>query len=160
MDTQKPQQPAATARSQRSLPGYQQTPKAQAEPDALAQLSRDELETATLRLMELKFGEEGLTRDQIRRHYRDLPEALYLRLPASRRFLSAEDTLRAVGSARSRAEGDFLGAQPDIPEGASVEDGGPPAWGGDPLLTRDAVEDGGSAEDTEESGVAEADESD
>lgn len=149
MDSQKPQPPTTSARHQRSLPGYQQTPKPQAEPDALAQLSSDDLETATLHLMELRFGEEGLTRDQIRKRYRDLPEALYLRLPASRRFLSAEDALRAVGSARSRAEGDFMGDQPDIPEATSVADGGPPAWGGDPLLTRDAVEDGGSAEDTE-----------
>ncbi|HEX8732068.1 MAG TPA: hypothetical protein VF725_08395 [Ktedonobacterales bacterium] len=149
MDTQKPQPPAPTARRQRSLPGYQQTPKPQAEPGALAQLTYDELETATLRLMELNFGAAGLTRDQIRKRYRELPEALYLRLPASRRFLSAEDALRAVGSARSRAEGEFLGDQPDIPEATSVDDGGPPAWGGDPLLTRDAIEDGGSAEDTE-----------
>ena len=51
--------------------------------------------------------------------------------------------------ARSRAEGDFLGAQPDIPAADSVSDGGPPAWGGDPLLTIDAVMDGGSAEDTQ-----------
>ena len=145
-----PQQPSAhSKRSERSLPGYQQTPLPQAAPDALTQFSNDELETVTLRLMELDFGEDGLTRDQIRKRYRELPEAIYLRMPSSRHFLSAEEALRDALDARSRAEGDLLGAQPDLPERASVEDGGPPAWGGDPLLTRDAVEDGGSAEDTE-----------
>lgn len=144
-DSQSPQQPP---RSERHLPGYQQTPKPQADPDALRQLSIDELETVTLRLMELDFGQEGLTRDQIRKRYRDLPEAIYLRMPSSRHFLNAEEALHDVWEARSRAEGEYLGAQPDIPEAESVDDGGPPAWGGDPLLTQDGIEDGGSAEDT------------
>jgi hypothetical protein len=147
MNAQQPQQPAQSARSKKSLPGYQQTPEPQAEPDALTHMSADALETVTLSLLELNYGSNGLTRDQIRKRYRDLPEELYLRLPASRRFHSAEDTLRQAGSSESRAEGDFMGAQPNIPEAESVADGGPPAWGGDPLLTRDAVEDGGSGED-------------
>jgi hypothetical protein len=147
-DPQQPQRPP-TARSQRSLPGYEQTPKPEAAPDALRQMSVDNLETATLRLMELDYGQDGLTRDQIRKRYRELPEAIYLRMPSSRRFLSAEEAMRDVVDARSRAEGDFLGAQPDIPDRESVEDGGPPAWGGDPLFTIDGVEDGGSAEDTQ-----------
>ncbi|HEY7850656.1 MAG TPA: hypothetical protein VIC27_11365 [Ktedonobacterales bacterium] len=156
-DPQQPQQPQS-ARKQRSLPGYQQTPKPQAEPDALRQMPVDEFETAILQLMELDYGQDGLTRDQIRKHYRDLPEAIYLRMPSSRRFLSAEEALRDVVEARSRAEGDFMGAQPDIPEQASVDDGGPPAWGGDPLFTLDGVEDGGSAEDTRGLLQADADE--
>ncbi len=147
MSAQQPTQPAQSARSKKGLPGYQQSPEPQAEPDALTQLSADVLETVTLSLLELNYGPDGLTRDQIRKYYRDLPEELYLRLPASRRFHSAEDTLRQAGSSESRAEGDFLGAWPNIPEAESVADGGPPAWGGDPLLTRDAVEDGGSGED-------------
>lgn len=147
MNAQQPQHPAQSARSKKGLPGYQQTPEPQAEPDALTHMSADVLETVTLSLMELNYGQDGLTRDQIRKRYRDLPEELYLRMPASRRFHSAEDTLRQVGSSESRAEGEFLGARPDIPEAESVEDGGPPAWGGDPLLVRDAVEDGGSSED-------------
>jgi hypothetical protein len=156
-DPQQPQQPQS-ARKQRSLPGYQQTPKPQAEPDALRQMPVDEFETAILHLMELDYGQDGLTRDQIRKHYRGLPEAIYLRMPSSRRFLTAEEALRDVVEARSRAEGDFLGAQPDIPEQASVEDGGPPAWGGDPLFTLDGVEDGGSAEDTQGLLLTDADE--
>lgn len=147
-DPQQPQQPLS-ARQQRSLPGYEQTPKPEAAPDAVRQMSADELETVTLRLMEIDFGQDGLTRDQIRKRYRELPEAIYLRMPSSRHFLSAEEALRDVVDARSRSEGEYLGPRPDIPTRASIEDGGPPAWGGDPLLTIDAVEDGGSAEDTE-----------
>ena len=142
-------QQSQAKRSERHLPGYEQTPKPQAEPGALGQLSEDDLETVTLRLMELDYGQDGLTRDQIRKRYRDLPEAIYLRMPSSRHFHDAAEALRDALDARSRAEGDFLGPQPDIPEQASVSDGGPPAWGGDPLFTLDAVEDGGSAEDTE-----------
>ena len=158
MSTQQPQQPTQSAPSQRHLPGYQQTPKPGAEPDALAQYSADELETVSLRLMELDYGDEGLTRDQIRKRYHDLPEAIYLRMPSSRRFLTAEEALRAAAFSRSRAEGDFLGARPDIPDADSVADGGPPAWGGDPLLTIDAVTDGGSAEDTQGLSLGETEE--
>jgi hypothetical protein len=112
-------------------------------------ISQDVLETVTLKLMELHYGQDGLTRDEIRKRVRDLPEAIYLRMPSSRHFLSADEALHDAAVARSRAEGDFLGPNPDIPEAQSMEDGGPPAWGGDPLLTIDGVEDGGSAEDTE-----------
>ena len=153
-DPQQSQQPqqaqhAPTPRSQRRLPGYEQTPKPGAAPDALRQMSDDEFETVALRLMELDFGHDGLTRDQIRKHYRELPEAIYLRMPSSRHFRDAEEALRDALDARSRAEGEYLGPLPDIPAQESVGDGGPPAWGGDPLYTIDAVEDGGSAEDTQ-----------
>lgn len=138
-----------SARSRRRIPGYEQQPEPQAEPDALTQLTTDDLDMVMLRLMELDYGEDGLTRDQIRKRYRELPEVIYLRMPSSRRFLNAEEAMRDVLDARSRAEGEYLGPQPDIPTADSIGDGGPPAWGGDPLLTVDAVEDGGSAEDTE-----------
>jgi hypothetical protein len=131
-------------------PGYEQEPLPGAEPGALAALSRDDLDTLALRLMDLDFGPEGLTRDQLRRRLKDLPEAVYLRLASSRRYLSADDVLRAAGSAPSRSEGDFLGPNPDIPEAESLDEGGPPAWGGDPLLTLDGIEESGSAEDTAE----------
>ncbi len=131
-------------------PGYEQEPRPEAEPGALAAISRDDLDTLALRLMDLDFGHDGLTRDQLRRRLKGLPEALYLRLPASRRYHSATDVLRVAGSAPSRSEGEFLGPNPDIPEAESVDEGGPPAWGGDPLLTRDGIEESGSAEDTAE----------
>lgn len=148
------QQPSPTPKSERHLPGYEQTPKLQAHPDALRQFTHDDLETVMLRLMDLDYSNGGLTRDQIRKKYHDLPEVIYLRMPSSRHFLSAEEALRDVLDARSRAEGEYLGDHPNIPEAASVEDGGPPAWGGDPLLIRDGVEDGGSAEDTASGPIA------
>jgi hypothetical protein len=161
MSAQQPQnaQQAQPPRSEKHLPGYQQTPKPQADPDALAQMSHDELETVMLRLMELDYGEDGLTRDQIRKRYRDLPEAVYLRMPSSRRFMNAEEAMRDALEARSRAEGEFLGAEPSIPDQESVGDGGPPAWGGDPLLTMDGTLEGGSAEDTAVLTVANTEES-
>jgi hypothetical protein len=90
----------------------------------------------------------GLTRDQIRRRYRQLPETIYLRLPSSKHYTSALEVLHDAGLAPSRAEGEFLGANPDLPESDSIGDGGPPAWGGDPIFNGD-VQEGGSAEDTE-----------
>lgn len=139
--------PSPTPRSERHLPGYQQTPRLEADPNALRQFTHDDLETVMLRLMELDYSKGGLTRDRIRKKYHDLPEAIYLRMPSSRHFLSAEEAMRDVFDAHSRAEGEYLGDHPSIPEAASVADGGPPAWGGDPLLEIDAVEDGGSGED-------------
>ena len=91
----------------------------------------------------------GLTRDEIRRQYHELPLAIYLHLPDSKRFTSADEVLRDAGFAENRAEGDFLGPDPDFPERESIEDGGPPGWGGDPEFSIGGIEDGGSAEDTE-----------
>jgi len=91
---------------------------------------------------------QGLSRDQIRRKYPELPEPIYLRLPSSKHFTSPEEVLHDAGVAASRAEGDFLGADPDLPDEEAVEDGGPPAWGGDPIFNG-PTQDGGSAEDTE-----------
>jgi hypothetical protein len=138
-----------TPPARHSKPGYEQSPRPGAEPGALAAVSNGDMETLALRLMDLDFGPQGLTRDRLRRRLKDLPDALYLRLPASRHYHSVEEVLRDAASAPSRAEGDYLGANPDIPEAESLDEGGPPAWGGDPLLTLDAVEDSGSAEDDE-----------
>jgi hypothetical protein len=80
-----------------------------------------------------------------------MPKGLYLRLPSSKRFYSEAEVFHDAAIAPSRAEGDFVGAHPDIPEAESVADGGPPAWGGEPLFTVDAVEDSGSVEDREPS---------
>jgi hypothetical protein len=90
---------------------------------------------------------QGLTRDEIKRKFRDMPKGLYLRLPSSKRYHSPAEVFRDAEIAPSRAEGDFVGAHPDIPEAESVSDGGPPAWGGTPLFSVGGVEDGGSAED-------------
>lgn len=93
----------------------------------------------------------GLTRDQIRMTYRDLPLGIYLRLPDSKHFGSVDEVLHEAGVASSRAEGDFMGANPDYPVDASLADGGPPGWSDeDPLYVVNAQIDGGSAEDNEE----------
>ncbi len=139
-----------TPPARHSRPGYEQEPRPEADPEALAAISTDDLETLALRLMDLDFGSDGLTRDQLRRRLDDLPKAVYLRLPASRHYHDATTVLRDAGSAPSRSEGDFLGPNPDIPEEESLDSGGPPAWGPTPLLTLDAIEDSGSAEDTDE----------
>lgn len=89
----------------------------------------------------------GLTRDQIRRHYRALPQGVYLRLPSSKRYYSPAMVLHDAEIAPSRAEGEFLGAAPDLPEAESLDEGGPPAWGPSPLFTPGGAVDGGSAED-------------
>lgn len=90
----------------------------------------------------------GLTRDEIRRRYKELPVGIYLRLPDTKRYSSADDVLREAGIADSRAEGDFLGANPNIPAEESLGDGGPPAWGQQPAVySPGATIDSGSAED-------------
>jgi hypothetical protein len=109
----------------------------------------EELRALTTRLSQLDW-QHGLTRNDIKAAYPDFPQPLYLRLPDSKRFSSPAEVLRAARLAPSRAEGDFLGAAPDIPASLSVEEGGPPAWGEDPLVTPGGSIDSGSAEDREE----------
>ena len=92
----------------------------------------------------------GLTRNDIKAVYPEFPQALYLHLPDSKRFSSPNEVLLAARRAPSRAEGDFLGAEPDLPALLSVEEGGPPAWGNSPLVTPGGMIDSGSAEDKEE----------
>jgi hypothetical protein len=90
---------------------------------------------------------KGLTRDQVRRKYRLLPAGLYLRLPAKKLYFGPVELLHDAEIAPSRAEGDFLGAAPGLPDEAALDDGGPPAWGPSPLFTPGGKVDGSSAED-------------
>ena len=90
------------------------------------------LETA-IALEDLSWG-DGLTRDQIRRKYKNLPTGIYLRLPDSKRFHSAAEALHQAGISPSRAEGDFMGAHPDLPTEDSIAVGGPPDWGTQPAV--------------------------
>ena len=98
---------------------------------------------------------DGLTRDQVRRKCRMLPEQVYLRLPSSKRYYSPDMLLHDAAVAPSRAEGDFLGSAPDLPEEEVLDEGGPPAWGPDPLFTPGAAVDGTSAEDRDPDDVGE-----
>ncbi len=112
-------------------------------------LTPEELRDAEQALDELDWGEEGLTRDEIRERYPKLPSALYLRLPSSKHFASTDDVILNVADARERAEGEIPGDSAESPEAESIADGGPPAYGPDPIYSRHGTEDGGSAEDTE-----------
>ena len=121
-------------------------------------LTPEELRDAEQALARIDWGEEGLTRDEIRERYPKLPSALYLRLPSSKHFTSEADVLHNVSDSRERAEGEIPGDSAESPEAESIADGGPPAYGPDPIFSRHGTEDGGSAEDTEELFLPEEDE--
>lgn len=89
-------------------------------------LTPEEALEAGAHLERLEWG-RGLTRDELRLRYHELPLGIYLRLPDSKRFHSAVEVLHEAGVAPSRSEGDFLGPNPNLPD--AEEDGGPPAWG-------------------------------
>ncbi len=113
-------------------------------------LTEDEALDTAIHLHELDWR-RGFTRDELRAAYGELPLAIYLRLPDSKRYMSAGEVLHEAVIAASRAEGDFMGAKPDYPAEESIEDGGPPGWGSDDaLLEGELTIDGGSAEDREE----------
>lgn len=73
---------------------------------------------------------QGLTRDELRERFPELPDDVYLYLPASKRYLSAEDVLNQTGEhALARAEGEMAGPELELDEEGATADGGPPAWG-------------------------------
>lgn len=111
-------------------------------------LTPEDVRLAARALGQLDFG-SGLTLTQIRRRYRALPGAIFLRLPDSKRYTSTAEVLHDAGLAASRAEGEYLGAHPDLPEAESLDEGGPPAWGPDPIFTVGGVEQSGSGTDTQ-----------
>lgn len=121
-------------------------------------VSPEEERAAIAALRQLPWGEEGMTRDMIRKRYRALPLGMYLRLPSSKHYTSAEQVIHDATIARERAEGEFLDEDPNVPEAESLADGGPPAWGPTPLFTPGGVIDGGSAEDRDEEETAQRDE--
>lgn len=112
-------------------------------------LTHEEIAATAAALHDMNFSHEGLTRDQIRSRYHALPKAVYLRLPSSKHFINALEVLQEAEIAPSRAEGEFMGANPNLPEAEAIEDGGPPAWGPTPLFTPGGIVEGGSMEDTE-----------
>ncbi|HLW01106.1 MAG TPA: hypothetical protein VKT82_20785 [Ktedonobacterales bacterium] len=109
----------------------------------------EELRTLAAQLAQIDWS-RGLTRNDIKAVYPDFPQQMYLRLPDSKRFSSAQEMFLAARLAPSRAEGDFLGASPMVPARMSVEEGGPPDWGDSPLVTPGGLVDSGSAEDRQE----------
>lgn len=131
------------------------TPETSAETPAESQatsplaLTPEEIAATAQALHGMDFGTEGLTRDELRARYHDLPKPVYLRLPSSKHFINALEVLQEAEIAPSRAEGEFIGANPNLPEAESIADGGPPLWGPTSLFTPGGVVEGGSMEDTE-----------
>jgi hypothetical protein len=87
----------------------------------------------------------GLTRDQLRERLPGLPDEIYLYLPAAKKFYSADDVLGQTGErALSRAEGEMVGPEFDMPVEGAVEDDGPPAYG--PSLSPGTTDTEGSGD--------------
>src|SRR5689334_1157887 len=85
-------------------------------------------------LARLDFS-QGLTRDDVRQHMPHLPQAIYLDLPASKRYHSAQELVHAAINARNRAEGEVVREDFDAFDSEGAEDdGGPSAWGEDPII--------------------------
>jgi hypothetical protein len=77
----------------------------------------------------------GLTRDDVRRQRPNLPQALYLEIPASKRYFNVQDLLRDALNAPNRAEGEMVREDFDaFGSGGAEDDGGPAAWGEDPIV--------------------------
>jgi hypothetical protein len=119
--------------------------------DATARkLLHDAALQARPQLAQLQWG-QGLTRDDVRQRWSKFPQALYLRLPASKRFMNGDDLLRAAANFSTRAEGEFTDVHTtpaELAEEREVMDlGGPPAYGADMTLAGD-TEQSGSATDT------------
>lgn len=72
---------------------------------------------------------DGITRDQIREQWPEMPQEAFLLLPSSKLFLSADQVLAEIQNAGARAQGEFAAADLDIPTDGAQEDAGPPAWG-------------------------------
>ena len=100
---------------------------------------RSAREAIRTRLEHANYGEHGLTRNDLRAHIPDLPEAIYLHLPDSKRFRSADEVLHEVRSSAWRAEGEFVGPDDLIPSEGAEADYGPAAYGDSPLVSSGAV---------------------
>jgi hypothetical protein len=100
---------------------------------------RSALEAIRARLERANYGEHGLTRNDLRAQIPDLPEAIYLHLPDSKRFGSADAVLHEVRSSAWRAEGEFMGPDDLIPSEGAQADYGPAAYGDSPLVSPGAV---------------------
>lgn len=85
------------------------------------------LEHAHVLLERLDYGERGLTRNDMRAQQPDLPDIVYLRLPDSKRFSSADEALNEIRSAPGRAEGEFIAATDDTEDARA--DYGPAGYG-------------------------------
>lgn len=90
----------------------------------------------------LDYGEHGLTRHELRDHIPSLPDEIFLHLPDSKRFRSADAVLHEVGRSAGRAEGEFVAANDETGTSAAARVSGEPAgYGADPLVADSIVGD-------------------
>lgn len=94
------------------------------------------LAEARAALQQLHFGEQGLTRNDMRAQLSSLPDSIYLHLPDSKRFYNADEVLHEARTAAGRAEGEFIAAGDDT-EDAEADYG--PAGYSDSLLIDSGV---------------------
>ncbi len=88
----------------------------------------------------LAYGEHGLTRNDMRAQLPELPDAIYLHLPDSKRFNNADEVLHEVRRSAGRAEGEFVAANDETGTNAAPADEGAPAgYGNDPLVESTVV---------------------
>jgi hypothetical protein len=100
---------------------------------------RRALDAIRARLERADYGEHGVTRNELRAQIPDLPEAIYLHLPDSKRLRSADEVLHEVRSSAWRAEGEFVGPDDLIPSEGAEADYGPAAYGDSPLVSPGVV---------------------
>jgi len=93
----------------------------------------------------LDYGEHGLTRHDLRERVPSLPDEIFLHLPDSKRFSSADEVLHEVGRSAGRAEGEFVAADDETGTAAATRVSGEPAgYGVDPLVADSIVGDSAS----------------
>src|SRR5436305_13105733 len=96
---------------------------------------RSALDAIRARLERVDYGEHGVTRNDLRAQIPDLPEAIFLHLPDSKRLRSADEVLHEVRSSAWRAEGEFVGPDDLIPSEGAEADYGSAAYGGSPPVS-------------------------
>ena len=107
------------------------------QPEAAGHLSAAE---AHVMLEHLDYGERGLTRNDMRAQLPELPDAIYLHLPDSKRFSTADEALHEVARSAGRAEGEFVAANDETgSDAAPADEGAPAGYGNDPLVEATVV---------------------
>jgi hypothetical protein len=88
-----------------------------------------DIQSLRARLEGLDYG-NGLSRDELRERLPEMPDEVYIYLPAAKKYYSAEEVLRNTGSnALVRAEGEFVDPDGNVSSEGATELGGPPAYG-------------------------------
>lgn len=99
----------------------------------------NDMEALRRQLDSLDYGDRGLTRNDLRARIPELPDALYLHLPDSKRFGSAEEILYEARTSAARAEGEFISPDDTTPSDGAEADYGPAAYGDSPLANTGIV---------------------